>query len=266
MSSGNWGSFTTKAASSAKREDKIKKIQENKEIRSEATGKKDTPSTEYAPGKRPVSKEQFEALVAADESSQSKTKRARKSTNTVASMLSPNDPSLDKKRTEAMHKYRAYWNSPWTRHLCSNVEPSESWSAEEAIAHVQRVRSTANRAGGFDWAAQGVKLMLWMVELGIENHFVPNPLDWKLRDSSGLGVSHYYVKALQEDKELRQITAEIGAELGLVAETNLAMRAATRFFSLIQGFSDSCKSSSSGFAAVKPNAVSFATAEPGMEK
>lgn len=244
--------FTVSASAKADREGRLAKLKDNRDIRAEASGKKnpivdelkDATASVPLPN-RPVTPDQIERVMAlADEGSTGSVsgtkKRGRPPKSAPAAAASGSAGSNDKRRNEALKKYSAYFRSPHLHKYCDNVQPNGSWDEATAMANLQRVRSNINRNSAPDWVFYIMRLGFMGLERGVNMGYVPNLLNWNLQPNpvTGETLSGTFARTYAEDTELQELCAELGAEFGLVAEQGLAQRALTKLAGVVNRHSD----------------------------
>lgn len=243
--------FGVGATEQIKKQQQIDKIRERRDIAAEATGKRkmsavdkaiaDAPKPPEVPlAERPVTPAQIQQFLG-DDASTTSTKRARPTTKTKAkpaNVDAPTDQDETDRRT-AIQKYRGYYNGPHTQRFCDKIAPNDSWSLEQALSHLERVRGNCRASATLDLTATAVEHGLKGVEYVVHGLGL-NPFKWQLVDRNGVRASQVFA-ANKDAPEFQPAMSEIGAECGLMLDANCYMRFGHAMFNFLNQFSDNAK-------------------------
>jgi len=241
MSISGLSQFTVSNSAKTARDSKITKLKDNKDLRAEASGKKneiienvkDAAASVPLPN-RPVTPDQVDRVMAlADEGStgsNSGKKRGRPPGKSGSEASSSSGST--KKRSEAIKKYAAFYRNQHLNKYCDKIAPSDHWDEATAIGALARVRSNINRNSAQDWTVYILRFGFMGLERGINHGYIPNVFQWDLQPNpvTGETLAQSFMRQYREDPELQELAAELGAEFGLIAEAGLAQRAFTKLF------------------------------------
>lgn len=136
------------------------------------------------------------------------------------------------RRDAALARYSRYFTHkhPALREACGGVAPSQSWTADEAERHLDRVRSSLNSKG----CNEMCKLLVTNVAHGAEHVTMKigfNPRQWDLHDFGDATAEAI------EQGELSAEIAEMEAELGPFITVPWYARLATKMFAAAESYS-----------------------------
>lgn len=137
------------------------------------------------------------------------------------------------RRARALSVYQRYYSTPSLQQACGGVAPNPNWTAEQAEAHLDRVRNTMNAKNArvmceksICLAADGAEFVT--MKVGV------NPRDWDLRDFGGM-VKY----AIEEDpaRPLEPELSEMTAELSDFLTAPWSVRLSLKFFGMMEQYS-----------------------------